>query len=381
MVSKTMKKERESSIELLKIIAVFLIVIAHVIQTLNTKEAFTDLGFSDGFIELTATTDIKTFILIFIRLFGQLGNLIFVVCSSYFLIDSKKDNKKKIIKLWCNTLIISILILGIFLFIGMDISKKTIIKQFFPILFANNWFIAVYIIFIAIIPYLNILINNLDKKQLFRISLVLFLVYYVISFIRPSFQANQLIYFITIYFMITYFKKYMSNFWEKKANCIRVLFLGLVSFILLVIVTDFLGLKFSFMKNTILYWNKMNNPFLLLIAISLFYLFKKLKFRSKFINTVSFLSLYIYLFHENVLIRQYSRVYIWHYLYETIGYKYLLTEIITFSIVLFFVATISSYVYKITVEKIVDRVIEKVEKNKKIQQDYINIEDKILNIK
>lgn len=366
MVSKTMKKERESSIELLKIIAVFLIVIAHVIQTLNTKEAFTDLGFSDGFIELTATTDIKTFILIFIRLFGQLGNLIFVVCSSYFLIDSKKDNKKKIIKLWCNTLIISILILGIFLFIGMDISKKTIIKQFFPILFANNWFIAVYIIFIAIIPYLNILINNLDKKQLFRISLVLFLVYYVISFIRPSFQANQLIYFITIYFMITYFKKYMSNFWEKKANCIRVLFLGLVSFILLVIVTDFLGLKFSFMKNTILYWNKMNNPFLLLIAISLFYLFKKLKFRSKFINTVSSLSLYIYLFHENVLIRQYSRVYIWHYLYETIGYKYLLTEIITFSIVLFFVATISSYVYKITVEKVVDRVIEKVEKNKKI---------------
>ena len=135
------------------------------------------------------------------------------------------------------------------------------------------------------------------------------------------------------------------------------------------------------MREKVLYWTGISNHFILIIAISLFYLFKRLRIKSVFINEISSLSLYIYLIHENVLIRQYTRLYIWHYLYEKIGYEYLFIEIIGFSIALFLISIICSYIYKMTIEKIVNRVVEKIGNSKKMRQRYLCLENKILKIK
>ena len=381
MFNKSIKKERESSIELLKILAVFFIVVYHVTSTLTKKELFLNLGLNSGFIELTAANGIKNFILVLIKCMGGgIGNIIFVICSSYFLIGNKKDNKKKIVNLWCNTFIISILFLIIFLIAHVDLPKVTILKQFLPILLENNWFVTVYIIFITVVPYLNILIDNLNKKQLFRISLVLFIVYYCICFIKSSFEATNLVYFIVIYFITAYCKKYMVNFWNKKNNCIKILLFCLCSNVLLQLATILLGLRYNIIGNKMLHWTGICNPFTLLIGFSMFYLFKRLKFKSKFINLISSLSLYIYLFHENSLFRDYSRVYIWHYLYEKIGYNYIFIKIIMFSIILFIVSTIVSYIYSITIAKLVNRMIEKIYNGKRIHQIYNNLENKLINI-
>lgn len=316
-----------------------------------------------------------------IRHFGALGNLIFITCSSYFLVDRKKCNWKKVLKLWCNTFIISIIILAIYLMAGIDLDGKTIIQQFFPIILQNNWFVTVYIMFIIIIPYLNILINKLNQKQLFRVSLLLFCAYFIIGFVRDSFQSTALVYFITIYFIVTYIKKYMSDFWMKKKNCIMMLFIGIMGVIILELVTNLLGLKFDFMKDEILHWVKNNNPLLLLIAISLFYLFKRLTFKNSFINVVSSLTIYIYLVHENNLVRNYTRAYAWHYLYEKFGYDHVIIMIFMYAIALFIFSAICSYIYKITIEKIANHVIEKVYNSKRLKNKYIKIENKLIDIK
>lgn len=44
-----MEKKRESGIEVLKIISMFFIVIAHIVQTLFAKEKFMALNFSERF--------------------------------------------------------------------------------------------------------------------------------------------------------------------------------------------------------------------------------------------------------------------------------------------------------------------------------------------
>ena len=83
-----MKKERESGIELYKVIAIFLIVLSHVIQTLTEPNYV--LGIGEGtFINIaTATTDLNVLLLALFRICGVLGNNMFFICSAWFLVNS-----------------------------------------------------------------------------------------------------------------------------------------------------------------------------------------------------------------------------------------------------------------------------------------------------
>ena len=104
-------KERDSGIELLKILSIFMIVIFHVTQTLTTKDLFLNLGYKEGFYAMAPTKDITVYFLMMIRYLGAFGNLIFVISTSYFLSKIDTTNTKKIIKIIGNTLIISLLYL------------------------------------------------------------------------------------------------------------------------------------------------------------------------------------------------------------------------------------------------------------------------------
>ena len=78
---------RDSGIELLKIIAIIMIVIQHVIQTLGAENL--SISYQDYVLDIThATTNIQHFVLICMRSLGCLGNSIFFVCSAWFLLES-----------------------------------------------------------------------------------------------------------------------------------------------------------------------------------------------------------------------------------------------------------------------------------------------------
>ena len=93
-VIKKSNKERNTNIEALKLLAILilLIIISHIVQTLTDNPNVTKT-----FWVWNATEDVTTIILCIIRGFGALGNSIFFICSAYFLLNSKKSNKKKII--------------------------------------------------------------------------------------------------------------------------------------------------------------------------------------------------------------------------------------------------------------------------------------------
>lgn len=90
-------KNRESGIELVKIIAIFLIIISHVTQTLFNEMFFNKLQFNDGYYDMAATTNTDVFVLMIFRYFGALGNLIFIISSSYFLSNIEKAIRKKLL--------------------------------------------------------------------------------------------------------------------------------------------------------------------------------------------------------------------------------------------------------------------------------------------
>ena len=341
---------RNSGIELIKILAMILIVIFHVVQTLRANNPY--ILYNDYVINLkVSTTNIKNFILILFSYFGILGNSLFFVCSAWFFLDSSKHDKRKWFSIYFEIWVISIIILSVTLMIRQgDISRRLFLESLFPTTFANNWYLTCYLLFYPLHPLLNIIIEKSDRKHLFRIASVMFILYCCFCFIKPGvFYSSTIILWITIYLMMAYLKLYLDYFGNSIKYNVILLMLGLAGYILIVFLTNYLGLHITFMNDKVLYWVNYCNPFLILSSIAIFNLMRRIVFYNSFINYISSLSMLIYIIHENLLLRTYFRPAMWNYIYQNYGYNYIISWVFVMTAVVFSFGLICSIIYDKTI--------------------------------
>lgn len=283
-----------------------MIVISHVVQTLTSENQF--ISYNDYVLDITnATKSFQKMILIYLSHFGVLGNSLFFVCSAWFLLESSCCRKKKIYSMIVEIWIVSIIITIVTnVFILHHVSIKILIQCLFPTTFSVNWYMTCYMIFYIIHPFLNKIIFEFNKVQMFRSALFMSLLYIVAGFFKSNlFFSSMIILWCAIYFIVAYIKLYMINFVNNNKNNIMGLILCSMCFIGCILLTDIIGLHVSFMSDKMLYWVNNCNPFLIGMAISLFNIFRNCKFTNHTINYLSGMSLLIYIIHENLIIRTY----------------------------------------------------------------------------
>lgn len=352
-------KKRNSNIELLKIIAIFIIVINHVTMTLTTNNMYSP----KYLLPEIATLNIQHFIIFFFRHFGSWGNCIFLICSSWFLLDQSKVKIQKVLKILLNVYVISIMILVIMMMIpGIHIEPKYILYSLFPNVFANNWFVTCYLLLYLLHPYLNIIINTISKNQLLLFNVVTFVLYILIGSIKSDLLFNNsLIMFIVIYMFIAYVKLYMKEF---QANTKKNVILFIVSFLCLLLSYTMLNIigsgaltfKISFLSNKIIHFNTLSNPFILLSSIAIFNIFNNFKEKNnKVINYISSLTLLLYIIHENILLIRYIRPLYYIYIYNNFGYNYIIIWVLLFTLLWFVFSLLLSILYERSIYKIVDK--------------------------
>lgn len=353
------KKDRESGIECLKIVAVFLIVLSHTTQTLTSVNGDLSVAYQNYVLDVTcATTQISNLILAALRYLGAFGNTIFFICSAWFLVDSKRADKKKWFFMLVNIWVVSMLILGItFLLRSGDISGKLILTSVFPTTFMSNWYMTCYLVFYLLHPVLNILLAYLDQKTHFRISLVMFVLYFGFAFIRDTFYFySSILLWITIYFIVAYLKTYCRDVMDSRKGNLWLIGGGIALYLGLLCVTNIVGLHWDFMNDKLLYWAQNNNPFLLMIALGLFNLARQIHFTNHAINHLSKLTLLIYIIHENRLLRTYYRSALIKSVYLHYGYEHVILWDLFLAVIIFLFAVIVSFIYEQTLQKLVKKM-------------------------
>lgn len=344
-------KSRDSNVELLRIIAILLIVLSHSVPFFSNQNfiSFVNLDLS--------SSDVNTIIMIIIRSLGQVGNVIFIICSAYFLVDSKRVKISKIIKIFFDATIISIACLLIFgVKLGFERTPENIVSSFFPTIYRYNyWFICCYILLYALHPVLNVVVENLSKRKLLLLNVCLITLYSIINMVyEKTFFYNELIGFIEVYFIVAYMKKYMLNF-QKSISKNRIIFIvSLFLHILFIISLNDLGLKEPYLNDKMLYWVIISNPFVILISLALFNLFKNLKINSSSINFFASLTLLIYMISDNYFIRENLKPRFFDYYYgknvlSLVGVEFLRTVCIT---------GIIAILYKLTIKRVTDILSE-----------------------
>ena len=364
-------KERNSSIELLKLLAILLIGINHVVMSIPA-----DYGFVIG----EATENLNVFVLTIFRHFGAIGNVIFMICSSWFLIDSDSVKVKKISHLVIDIWVFGVTVLLAFLvFGGFSIPLGDKVKSLFPTTFCNNWYCTCYILIYAAHRILNMIIRGLSQKRLLCLTIVLSILYFAYATVSWSFWFySHLMCFVTVYILVGYVKLYAKNAVNNKRLNIRLMLICLVLLLVSEITLNALGLHIGMFSSRTTALVKNGNPIIVLLALSLFGLFSNTWFTNRVINRLSGVSLMVYVFHENILIAKYLRPWIWSKIYERFGSDLVVVHTLVYAFCLLCISFAVGLLYSLTLQKLMHTISEIIVD--RICRLYLLIETKILRL-
>lgn len=290
---KSMANTRQSNIELLRIVAMLIIVAHHI-------------AYHSGFAFDSASITFNRLWVQFIEIGGKIGVNIFVLISGYFGVTSSYMKKDKAVKLWLQIFSYSVLCLLIaILFLDVDFGLKSLIKSFLPITFSQWWFASTYFVLYLLSPYINRFLCSLDKNTYRRFLLLLFFMWCLVpTFLSESWQGNPLLWFAFLYSCSGYVRLHLNVSTYKKSFA----WAGMITLLtyLSVVVFDVLGTKIPLFASHATYFYDMERLPAFLISILVFVGFLNLKIGCiPMVNMISSATFGVYLIHDNPYIRDF----------------------------------------------------------------------------
>lgn len=270
-------KNRQSNIELLRIISMFMVLIVHAdylalgAPTISQYEINHLNAITRSIIESLSIGCVNIFILI----------------SGWFGI---KASIKGLFGFLFQCLYFSFGLCLLGLLFG---SQITISKMVGSIFFSSYWFIPAYLALYILSPILNSFLENSNKKRigLLLINLYIFQTIYGLSGIAKFIDFGYSSFsFVCLYILSRYIKKCLSEIPYNKWN---YLLCYIISSIILTI-SFFAGIKTNINFQTYTYIN----PIVIINSISLFIFFVKLQIRNSIIiNFIASSSFAVFLLH------------------------------------------------------------------------------------
>ena len=267
---KVNKKQRNSMIELLRIISMILIVLSHYssksgvdIQTLPLLSRY--------FFELT--------------ILGNLGVDIFVLITGYYGLK-QPFSLNRIVKFVLEVFFYSISIyLIVNIFSGGNIKIIELIKSCLPLTFNIYWFATVYFVLLLIQPFLNKFLNSITQQYHLLFIVVLFTIFSLLKTITTmEFYGNELTIFILLYSMGAYIQR--TNKTVSKKNVLYIIFISLF-LILSTIILDYICINKNLNIKYLRYFFSKESLFIILLSINIFLLFTKKVFSNKIMNYIT----------------------------------------------------------------------------------------------
>lgn len=280
---------RRTNLELYRIIFMYMIVLHHyvvnsgLIQQMKMQGDFT-----------------KNLVYAIAGGWGKLGINCFVLITGFFMCKSN-ITIKKFIKLFSEVEFYNVTIYFIFLISGRyePFGIKQFIKSVFPFYDIGSGFTSCYLLFYLLIPYLNLLIKQLDKKRYINLLGIILMIYTIIPSIpKMSITFNYVTWFCIIYLIGAFIRLYADeiSFLSSKVGikCLICFFVAICSIAIGTYFSDEIHERYW------LFVSECNKLLALLPAVFAFLWFKDLNVRyNKAINTVAASTFGVLMIHAN----------------------------------------------------------------------------------
>lgn len=312
-----MLKKRKTNYELLRIIAMAMIVMHHIcvhcIYPELTDMRLIELYKNGYYVEPVFFP--RLILLEFPATFGKIGDVIFLLISGYFLIeitDCKKINRiiyKVISRAFFALIVLMVLSEMSRLFLYQDAFMVS-----FDVFYNDWWFIGYYILVTTLgIAFFNRFVNGISKSEYFSIilvTLILMNLNWPGKLIEDYVFFRQLIGGVCVYLIGGFFRKYKPL---VNVKVYKLLVIILVVYIIVIIsyyyntvniITDY-----TCGKQQLVFYQECSyyddyNAVPVIIGVCLFEIFRRIDIgASRIIGGIADSTFFVYLLHENYLFR------------------------------------------------------------------------------
>lgn len=303
---------RQSNMELLRIVAMFLIVLFH-------------CSYKSGF-EFDYLT-INNIIIKSFWMFGELGVNLFTLVSGYFLINGRFKGEK-VIYLLCQVLFYWLISVAVAIEIGIYSIEdlKSFILLFFPTITNRYWYVTAYIVLYLFIPWINPFLKQLSQRRFILLLLVALVLWSIIptfvgmlnNRVESMLFYSRFIWIAVVYAIGAYIRLYPPRFYIKSKKSV---ILTLVSAVLIVVSIIVIAQHPRFFaKVGITEWAYFWPPnTILMVALSLgvFGIFLNIRIpQNRIVNRIASTTFGIYLLHDGIF-----QVYLWKTMVNALQYQ------------------------------------------------------------
>lgn len=316
------KKPRSSNLELYRIVCMLMIVAHHYVVNSGL--------ISEGGPLLSDYASVKSIFLSLFGAWGKTGINCFLMITGYYMCKSQ-ITLRKLIKLIVQVYFYKITIFFIFFVTGSEsFSFLRAVKLLMPFWGLDSNFTSCFIAFYLTIPFLSVLVQNMNQRQ-HQMLLLLSLGLYTILGSIPTFNItfNYVTWFGIIFFISSYIRIYPHRLFESRKLWALISLMSI-----LLAMASIVGLRLLFGERIgtgYFFLSDSNKFFAVLVAISTFLWFKNIKIGySKIINAIGATTFGVFLIHTR---GDAMRTWLWKNMFDVVGhYKLPFGQLVLFSL-------------------------------------------------
>lgn len=201
-MTKIQKSQRNSAIELLRILAMAMIVLSHICCHSGFDTIYSILTVNRLFVQ-----------------FGYLGNLgvaLFLLISGYFHSSFRTKMLSQLLgQIWFYSL--SLFLLCRFAF-DYPYTTDMLWQVFLPVIYDEYWFFSAYISLFLLSPFINLLLKQLTRQQFRTMLWIMILLWFALPTLTEQYlYAAELPQFLLYYCLGAYLRIYPDNCFQKKS--------------------------------------------------------------------------------------------------------------------------------------------------------------------
>lgn len=297
------KKPRMANLELLRCIAMMMVVVLHYLGKGNL------LG--DLSVKTMTATGILAWVL---EMFCIVAVNVYMLLSGYFLCTSTWK-LSRLIKLWLQVWTYSVVIGLLAVVMGVypmeQFSLHYLFTLFFPITMGHYWFMTAYVFLYILLPLFAGAVRKMTKQQMQVTLVMLFIAFCILKSVLPvrlemDAKGYDCLWYLCMFLVAAYVRRFGMPILDKKWTCL----LGYVVCCVLILVGTF-GLRMVYLKTGSLehimkICIEYNHILPAAAAVLLFGFFLQVNLSSKLAGWITKIAPYtlgVYLIHENIGVR------------------------------------------------------------------------------
>lgn len=303
LAGKNTNRPKMANIELLRCIAMMMVVVLHYLGKSSlladlTKENMGSVG--------VAAWVLESFCIVAVNLY--------MLISGYFLCESS-FKLSRLLKLLLQVFTYSVAIGLVAAVLGLVPAEELTIYYYvqilFPVSMGHYWFLTAYVFLYLLLPFLTMAVKRMTKGQMqLALGLLLF-AFCVLKSILPvrldmDEKGYDCLWYICVFMVAAYIRKFGVPFLQKKGRGIILyllnvvlIFAGTFAMRSIYLRTGSLGLLLSVCM-------EYNHVLVLLASVGLFAAFLRVRVNDKISGVICKIALYtlgVYLLHENLGVR------------------------------------------------------------------------------